>query len=267
MRVFGSFDGPDGCGKSTLLTGVIEYLASHDVQIRTAPTLGDFLPTGNSGDAFRDWILCSNGLDVAAALIRAASRRLEAILETERAGKHVLLVDRGSLTVRLSAIAHGMGADERSEQQVLMALAEPLHDLAALDKKIENLVPARTVVILPRLGMRTIERRLSANEVISDRYFRYLTVLHDHFRAAHMDDNYVVTAEDELRKNVNLVGELLLKVARLTRTLRDTTTNSFRGAKLRCLNNRISFQIRLADNWQGLRDRAEGGATAFRSRG
>ena len=209
MKVFGSFDGPDGSGKSTLLAGVTEYLESHDVQVRAAPNLGDFLPIGSGADAFRDWILCSNGLDVAAALIEAATRRLKAILETECAGKHILLVDRGSLTVRLSAITHGMGANERSEHQVLMALAEPLQELAALDKQIGNLVPVIVVVILPRLGMRTIERRLKENEIVSDRYLRYLTVLHDHFRSAHMDDHYVVTAEDELHSNVNLVGELL----------------------------------------------------------
>jgi len=218
MRVFGSFDGPDGCGKSTLLAGVTEYLARNDVQVHAAPALGDFLPAGGSADAFRDWILHSDGLDVAAALIGAAARRLEAVLETERTGDHILLADRGSLTVRLSAISHGSGDNERPEHEVLTALAGPLQELAALDKKIENLVPCRTIVILPHLGMATIERRLNEDEVVSDRYLRYLTVLHDHFRSADMSGNYVITAEEELRINVNLAGELLLKATTLTGT-------------------------------------------------
>jgi hypothetical protein len=218
VRVFGSFDGPDGCGKSTLLAGVTEYLARNDVQVHAAPALGDFLPAGGSADAFRDWILRSDGLDVAAALIGAAARRLEAVLETERTGDHVLLADRGSLTVRLSAISHGSGNNERPEHEVLTALAGPLQELAALDRKMGNLVPCRTIVILPHLGMATIERRLHEDEVVSDRYLRYLTVLHDHFRSADMSGNYVITAEEELRINVNLAGELLLKATTLTGT-------------------------------------------------
>lgn len=222
MRALASFDGPDGCGKSTLLAEVMGYLTSRGVQLRKGPALGEFLPTGNSADAFRQWILRTNGLDVASALIRAASRRIEAILETECAGSHILLIDRGSLTIRLSAIAHGIGADGRSEQQVLVALAEPLKELSNFDKRMKDLVPVRTVVILPRFGMRTIERRISANEVITDRYFRYLSILHDHFLTTLMDDYYAVNAEDELRKNAALVGKLLLDAASSTRTLCET---------------------------------------------
>jgi hypothetical protein len=224
VKALASFDGPDGCGKSTLLAEVIKYLTSRNIQVHKGPTLGDFLPTGNNADAFRDWILSTNGLDIANALIGAASRRIETILKSECAGAHILLIDRGSLTIRLSAITHGMGTDERSEQQVLIALTDPLKKLAYLDKKMRDLVPVRTVVILPRFGMRTIEHRLSVNEVISDRYFRYLSLLHDQFRPNLMGDYYVVAAEDELRKNAALVGELLLNAASSTGTLHDTVT-------------------------------------------
>jgi thymidylate kinase len=208
VRVLGTFEGPDGCGKSTMLAGVRQYLIDRGVPVRTGPSLGAFLPTLDSADAFRDWVLYSDGLDVAATLLNAATARLAQLLETEREGDHVLLLDRGSLTVKFSAIAHGMGS-QRPEAQVREALAGPLQALATVERGAASDVPTRSLVILPRLGMKTIERRLSSREAISERYYRYLTVLHDQFQAQVPEESHVVDAEGVLTDGISFVGELL----------------------------------------------------------
>jgi thymidylate kinase len=210
MRVLGVFEGPDGCGKSTLLAGVRQHLTDRGVPVRTGPGLGAFLPTLNSADAFRDWVLRSDGLDVAATLLDAATQRLTQLLETEHEGDHVLLLDRGPLTVKFSAIAHGIG--QRTEPQVRAALARQLRALAAAERKAAKQVPTRSIVILPSLGMQTIERRLGTREQISERYHDYLTVLHDQFQAHLPKGSYVVEAEGVLTESIMFARELLAEL-------------------------------------------------------
>lgn len=215
-KALGFLDGPDGSGKSTLLTGLIQYLEGRGVEVCSAPILGDFLPAASSAAEFRDWVLSNDGLVVGAALIEAACRRLEVIGEAVRCSSGILLVDRGPLTVRLSAVAHGTGAGERSESEVLAALSGQLEELAVLRSRIMTAIPSKYVVILPRLGMDTIVNRLRVREVISGRYLRYLTVLNELFHVAPLggSDCMTIAAEDELRANVTVTGELLLGIAR-----------------------------------------------------
>lgn len=208
MRIIGDFDGPDGCGKSTLLAGARQYLAERGISVHVGPRLGAFLPASGGENAFREWVHRNDGLAIAAALLDAGTRRLASVLETALEGDHVLLIDRGSLTVRLSAIAHGMGC-QLSEQQACAALAGPLQALAALEKEAASVVLTRNVVVMPRLGMRTIERRLAEREVVNDRYYRYLTVLHDQFKAHVHDRTRVIDAEGVLPESINFAGELL----------------------------------------------------------
>jgi thymidylate kinase len=209
MRVLGTFDGPDGCGKSTLLAGVRQHLTGRGIPVRTGPGLGAFLPTLNSSaDAFRDWVLRSDGLDVAATLLDAATKRLTQLAETEHDGDHILLLDRGPLTVKFSAIAHGI-ASQRTEPQVRAALAGLLHALAAAEKKIASDTPTRNIVILPRLGMPTIERRLGTREQISDRYHHYLTLLYGQFQAPLPTESHIVEAEGLLTDSITFAVDAL----------------------------------------------------------
>lgn len=208
MRVLGVFDGPDGCGKSTLVAGVRQHLTDRGVPVRTGQSLGAFLPALNSADAFRDWVLRSDGLDVGATLLDAATTRLAQLLEKEREGDQVLLLDRGPLTVKFSAIAHGI-ASQRTEPQVRAALAGPLQALAAAQRKAANHVATRSIVILPRLGMQTIERRLGTREQISERYHHYLTLLYEQFQAPLPEESHVVEAEGVLTESITFAAELL----------------------------------------------------------
>jgi hypothetical protein len=119
-----------------------------------------------------------------------------------------VLLDRGTLTVKFSAIAHGMGS-RRSEAHVRAALAGPLQALADVEREAASDVPTRSVVLLPRLGMQTIERRLGSHEAISERYYRYLTVLHDQFQAQLPEDSHVVDAEGALAESISFAGDWL----------------------------------------------------------
>jgi molybdopterin-guanine dinucleotide biosynthesis protein len=204
------FEGPDGSGKTTLLTRLADALPAHGVRPITAPALWTFIDPVATPEDFAAWVTTSAGDEVARHLLRAMTRRIDALApRTPDPGRMtVRLVDRGPKTVLCSARAHAAARDvDRDPTRSRHGLAQYERELNAALQRLGSLEQLVAIELrLPDVDL--MISRLSKTERLNESYIQYLDKLRTgfnqipcHERIAHE----VVPAESEVDRNLDAV--------------------------------------------------------------